>query len=430
MTISDGLTPAGGHVDGIVAAPVDVVAVQRRTLRLLFAMQVVSGVGVTVGSSVGALLAADIAGTSASGLAQSAAVVGSALLALPASALVQRGCRRPSLAAAYVVAALGSLIIVLAAVRGSIAAMFAGFFLFGGATAAGMQARYAAVDLAPASLRGRHLSVIVWATTLGAVAGPHFAAGAGSSFLHYGVPALAGPFVVSAALFALAAGALVLLMRPDPAIVARQTAASGIERRPSETGVGLRAAFAEVMARPSARAGIAAMAVGHMVMVGVMAMTPVHIRDAGHGAAHTLRIVGIVLSVHIAGMYAFAPVVGWLTDRVGRRPVIGAGVVSLIVACALAGTAGFDPTRLAIGLTVLGLGWSCTIVAGSTLLSESVPVGVRASAQGLSDAIMGLAGASAGALSGIIVDAWGYPILALAAAIAATPFIALLIRSR
>ena len=308
--------------------------------------------------------------------------------------------------------------------------MFAGFFLFGGATAAGMQARYAAVDLAPASLRGRHLSVIVWATTLGAVAGPHFAAGAGSSFLHYGVPALAGPFVVSAALFALAAGALVLLMRPDPAIVARQTAASGIERRPSETGVGLRAAFAEVMARPSARAGIAAMAVGHMVMVGVMAMTPVHIRDAGHGAAHTLRIVGIVLSVHIAGMYAFAPVVGWLTDRVGRRPVIGAGVVSLIVACALAGTAGFDPTRLAIGLTVLGLGWSCTIVAGSTLLSESVPVGVRASAQGLSDAIMGLAGASAGALSGIIVDAWGYPILALAAAIAATPFIALLIRSR
>ena len=192
MTISDGLTPAGGHVDGIVAAPVDVVAVQRRTLRLLFAMQVVSGVGVTVGSSVGALLAADIAGTSASGLAQSAAVVGSALLALPASALVQRGGRRPSLAAAYVVAALGSLIIVLAAVRGSIAAMFAGFFLFGGATAAGMQARYAAVDLAPASLRGRHLSVIVWATTLGAVAGPHFAAGAGSSFLHYGVPALAG----------------------------------------------------------------------------------------------------------------------------------------------------------------------------------------------------------------------------------------------
>ena len=127
MTISDGLTPAGGHVDGIVAAPVDVVAVQRRTLRLLFAMQVVSGVGVTVGSSVGALLAADIAGTSASGLAQSAAVVGSALLALPASALVQRGGRRPSLAAAYVVAALGSLIIVLAAVRGSIAAMFAGF---------------------------------------------------------------------------------------------------------------------------------------------------------------------------------------------------------------------------------------------------------------------------------------------------------------
>src|SRR5688572_11435164 len=272
----------------------EVAVIQRRTLRLLFTTQIISGVGVAIGASVGALLAADIAGVGLSGLAQSANVVGSALFAVPGTAIVYRSGRRLSLAAGYFVAAAGGIIIVTAAMHGSVPLLFLGFFLFGGSTAAGFQARYAAVDLAPASLRGRHLSVIVWATTLGAVAGPHFAAVAGSSFLHYGVPALAGPFVVSAALFALAAGGLMLLMRPDPAIVARQTAASGIERRPSESGVGLRAAFAEVMARPSARAGIAAMAVGHMVMVGVMAMTPVHIRDAGHGAAHTLRIVGIV----------------------------------------------------------------------------------------------------------------------------------------
>jgi MFS family permease len=170
------------------------------------------------------------------------------------------------------------------------------------------------------------------------------------------------------------------------------------------------------------------MAAGHLVMVGVMAMTPVHIRSAGHPATETLRIVGVVLSAHIAGMYALSPVVGWLTDRVGRRPVIGAGLFLLIVACALAGTAGHGTVRLAIGLMVLGIGWSCTVVAGSTLLSESVPVGVRASAQGLSDAIMGLAGASAGALSGVIVGAWGYPTLALVAALAATPFALLVTR--
>ena len=416
-----------GHVDPTIDANIDVAVVQRRTLRLLFVTQVVGGVGVTVGSSVGALLAAEIGGTSLSGLAQSSAVIGAALLALPATAIVHRGGRRPSLAASYGVAAIGSSIIVMAAVRGSIALMFAGFFLFGGSMAANMQARYAAVDLAPASLRGRQLSLIVWATTLGAVAGPQFAAASGAALVDYGVPTLAGPFVFSTALFALAAVGLIALMRPDPAVIARRAAPS-TPPDARRTGVGLRAALRVVAAEPSARAGVAAMAAGHLVMVGVMAMTPVHIRGAGHDAAHTLRIVGIVLSLHIAGMYALSPVIGWLTDRVGRRPVIGVGLLLLIVACALAGTAGHGTARLAVALMVLGMGWSCTIVAGSTLLSESVPVDVRASAQGLSDAIMGLAGASAGALSGVIVDAWGYPMLALLAALAAAPFVLLVAR--
>jgi len=268
----------------------------------------------------------------------------------------------------------------------------------------------------------------VWATTLGTVVGPQFAAVAGALLRDYGMPPLAAPFVFSTALFAVAAIALVTLMRPDPAVVARRTAAPSQPTDAPRVGVGFRPALNAVAADSSARAGVAAMAAGHLVMVGVMAMTPVHIRSAGHSAGETLRIVGVVLSAHIAGMYALSPVVGWLTDRVGRRPVIGAGLVLLIVACALAGTAGHGTVRLAIGLMVLGIGWSCTVVAGSTLLSESVPAHVRASAQGLSDAIMGLAGASAGVLSGVIVGAWGYPRLALIAALAATPFVLLLTR--
>jgi MFS family permease len=167
---------------------------------------------------------------------------------------------------------------------------------------------------------------------------------------------------------------------------------------------------------------------GHLVMIGVMAMTPVHIRSAGHEAVQTLRIVGVVLSLHIAGMYAFAPAIGWLTDRIGRRPVILAGTALLLAACVLAASAGHDSTRLAIGLTVLGLGWSSTMVAGSTLLSESIPAELRTSAQGLSDVIMGLAGAVAGALSGAIVHVWGFPTLALTAALATIPFMVLATR--
>jgi MFS family permease len=428
-------------------------AIQRRTLRLLFVIQIIGGVGVALGAAVGALLTAEMARISLSGLAQSATVMGAALFVIPATAIVRRSGRRLSLAAIYLVAALGAAVVVAAATAGIVPLLFLGFFLFGGAVTAGFQARYAALDLAPESLRGRHLSFIIWATTLGAVAGPNLAAVAGTSVAPWGVPTLAGPYVFSAGLFILAALLLALLLRPDPILVARQAGRgthtgddriggdrtgderigdertrddrTADDRTGEERPAGMGTALRGVLARPSARLGLIAVAIGHLVMVGVMAMTPVHIRGAGHDAAHTLRIVGIVISLHIAGMYAFAPLTGWLTDRVGRRPVILAGSVLLLTACALAGRAGHDSARLAVGLAVLGLGWSCTMVAGSTLLSESVPASLRPSAQGLSDLVMGLAAAAAGALSGVVVHHWGYGGLAMLAASAALPLIPL-----
>jgi MFS family permease len=361
-------------------------------------------------------------GIGISGVAQSAVVVGAALAAIPATAIVQRYGRRPSLTTCYGAAAVGSLLVVIAAVQHWIPLLFVAFFLFGGGTAAGFQARYAAVDLAPPALRGRHLSLIVWATTIGAVAGPQLAAVAGASFDGYGVPTLAVPFFFSAILFGLAGLVLTLFMRPDPAVVAREAAGSPAGQ-PARAPQGMRVALRAVASRSAASLGVGAMAVGHLVMVGVMAMTPVHIRGAGHDATHTLRIVGIVLSFHIAGMYALSPVMGWLTDRLGRRPVVFTGIALLLTACALAGTAGHDSARLALALMLLGLGWSASMVAGSTLLTESVPLELRTSAQGLSDLVMGLAAATAGALSGVTVNAWGYPILTLLAALATVPLL-------
>jgi MFS family permease len=400
-------------------------AVQRRTLRLLFLTQIISGIGVAVGASVGALLAADLAGVGMSGLAQSAAVVGTALFAVPATAIVRSHGRRPSLAAGYLVAAVGAILVVTAATRGSIPLMFLGFFLFGGATTANLQARYAAVDLAPAALRGRHLSLVVWATTIGAVMGPSLAPFAGKLAAGYGVPTLAGPYFFSALLLGLGALLLLLFLRPDPAVVARTALAHPSSPISDAPRPGLGVALRFVLSHSAARLGVVAMAVGNVVMIGVMAMTPVHIKGAGHDAAHTLGIVGLVLSFHIAGMYAFSPVFGWLTDRLGRRPVIFTGIALLLAACALAGTAGQDTARLAAALMTLGLGWSASMVAGSILLSESIPVELRASAQGLSDLVMGLAGATAGAISGVIVAEWSYSMLTLLAALATVPLILL-----
>jgi MFS family permease len=402
-----------------------IAAVQRRTLGVLFITQVIGGVGSAIGASVGALLAADIAGVALSGVAQSASVVGAALFAVPATALVHHRGRRPSLAAGYFVAALGAVVIFAAALQRSVPLLFLGFFLFGGASAAGYQARYAAVDLAPDALRARHLSLIVWGTTLGAVVGPSLAAAAGVAVERYGAPTIAGPYFFSALLFAFATLMLLLLLRPDPAVIARTSrAGSGAPVTLGAAGMGT--ALRVVASRASARLGVSAMATGHLVMVGVMAMTPVHIRGAGHDAAHTLRIVGVVLSLHVAGMFAFAPVMGWLTDRLGRRPIIMAGIALLLGACAVAGSAGHGTVQLALGMALLGLGWSATIVAGSTLLSESVPAELRASAQGLSDLTTGLAGALAGAISGVVVQAWGYPRLTVLAALATAPMMLLL----
>jgi MFS family permease len=313
--------------------------------------------------------------------------------------------------------------VVIAALHAALPLLFLGYFLFGGATAANLQARYTAVDLAPAPLRGRHLSLIVWATTIGAVAGPPLAAPAGTALAPFGIPTLAAPYLISAIMFVITGIALLALLRPDPALVAGTAGGDGQQRR-------LRDGWRVIRTRGPAILGLTAVAVGHVVMVGIMSMTPVHIRSAGHDAAHTLRIVGVVISVHIAGMYAFAPLIGWLTDRVGRRPVIVAGIVLLLTACALAGGAGYDNVRLGAGLFTVGLGWSCTMVAGSTLLTDTVPLELRASAQGLSDLIMGLAGASAGALAGVVVSAWEYSGLAWVAAIATLPLILLVASQR
>ena len=409
--------------------PSDRAAVQRRTLQVLFATQVLAGIGVGISASVGALLAAELGGTLVSGFSQSVSVVGGALLAWPATRLVNRRGRRPSLAAGYSLAALGSVVVVIAAAQRSTPLLLAGFLLLGGATAAGLQARFAAVDLAPAASRGRHLAVIVWATTIGAVTGPNLAAYAGAALADYGIPILAAPFAVSAVLFALAGVVLVLGMRPDPAVLARRTSSSSPSGSPPTPHPGALAACRRVASYPSARLAVTAMAVGHLVMIGVMAMTPVHIRT-GHDPAHTLRLVGVVLSFHIAGMFALSPAIGWLTDRAGSRAIILVGSTLLLAACVLAATAGHDSTRLTLALTLLGVGWSCCIVAGSTLLTESVPIDFRTSAQGISDAAMGLAGASAGALSGIIVHGWGYGRLAMIAALTTGPFIVWVLSQR
>lgn len=388
---------------------------QTRTLSTLMGSQVLGGVGVGSGLAVAALMAAEISGRDdLSGLANTTQVLGGALMTIPIAALMAARGRRVGLATAYLVGTVGACLAILAAVVGNLPLLLLGTALFGASSTANSQARYAAVDLAPGARRGRHLSMVVWATTIGSVLGPNMLGPGKALAGALGLPPLAGAWVFSASGFLMAALTVHLLLRPDPLLRARELAAveeaaSGPPPKVAQRGsilVGLRT----IWASPTVLLGTLAVTIGHVVMVAVMVMTPIHMH---HGHAE-VKVIGFVISLHILGMYGLAPVAGYLTDRYGAPPVILAGVGILVAACLLsaASETGWSPGLL-VGLILLGLGWSCTMVAGSGLIAAGSPVRERAAVQGAADVVMGLTAAAGGALAGVVVQHLGFDWLGL-----------------
>jgi MFS family permease len=406
---------------------------QRRVIRVLATAQVLGGIGTAAGAAVGALLAADLASESLSGLSSAASVIGSALIAIPVSRIMQRRGRRPGLLFAYLVGVAGAIVIVIGALLDLFPLALLGVVATGGGTTAGLQSRYAATDLAAPDRRGRSLAAVVWATTVGSIVGPNLASPMGSLASSIGIPRLAGPFLLTAAVYAGAALIISLLLRPDPLLTARGTLTEPAAHRaahraarqhraassPPRPGL-MREALGTIHGSPTAMLGLASVVIGHAVMVAIMSMTPVHLQHEGA----SLEIVGIIISAHITGMYIASPLVGAATDRYGRQPVMVAGGSLLLAACAFAGTAtGHAHVQLGIGLSLLGLGWSCTLIAGSTLVTESVPVEERPGVQGATDLLMGIAGASAGLLSGLVVGFGSYALLSVIAACLVVPLV-------
>ena len=390
---------------------------QRRTVRVLVLTQAVGAVGITIGIATASLLARDLSGSEAmSGLAQTAQVLGAAVISFLLAPVMARRGRRAGLVTGYLVGACGGLLAVLAGVVGSMLLLLAGAVLLGAGTSANNAARYAATDLATDETRARSLSLVVWATTIGAVAGPNLTGPAGSFADVVDIPELTGPFALGAVGMLVAAVVVGVLLRPDPLLLAQELAAADREAgiRPPLVAMGnsswARAAQA-VRERPVLGYAIAGLALTHATMIGVMVMTPLHMEHGGSG----LEVIGVVISVHVLGMFAFSPLVGLLADRIGRPPVLGAGGAVLLVALLLCASA---PTgmswQVTAGLFLLGLGWSLSMVAASTMVAEHAPIEARTDVQGTSDLVMGLTGAAAGALAGVIVGVADYPALALA----------------
>ncbi|MDR7383115.1 MFS transporter [Promicromonospora iranensis] len=416
-----------------VPAPADVPHARRNLVVLVFS-NLLAGVGVASGAAVGALLAESLGGTSMAGLAQAVGVLAAAVASIPLATLAQVRGRRWALSLGYALSTIGALLIVTAAVVGQLVVLLVGLTLYGVANATNLQSRYAAADNVGSGARARTMSVVLWSTTVGSVVGPNLAAPGAVVGSGLGVPALGGPYLFSIVAYLLAGLVLAVLYR-DPVgsvAVAAATTAAGRPRtqddgaaRAEPRRTGALAALRWAWAHPRARFAVVTTAVAHGVMIMVMVMTPVHMQHGGM----SLQLVGIVISLHVLGMFAFSPVFGWLADRfgplrvaVGGMVLQGAAVVLGFTAAALvpesgtaagahAGHGGAGPALdtevlTAVALVLLGLGWSACVIASSAVLASVAEPHVKLPLQGATDALMNYFGAGSAALAGPLL-AWG-----------------------
>ena len=387
-------------------------AIQKRTVKVLATTQVLSGVGVAGTVAAGSLLVSSISNSETlAGLSQTTSVLGAAAMAIPLSKLTQRGGRRLGLSVGYTVGLTGAAFAIFGGSQKNLVAMLIGTFLVGAASASGYQARFAATDLAEDEHRSKQLSYVVWGSTVGAVTGPNLMEPAGVLAETLGLPKLVGPYILAMITLGLAVTVIRLFLKPDPYLTASSIRNAGNEKAEL---LSAKKTLTIIRKNPKALFAIASIAIGHVAMVSVMVMTPVHMAHVDV----TLKVIGFVISVHILGMYAFSPIVGSLSDRFGRKSVIQLGVLILLLSTIIAGAADAnDSFSLGFGLFLLGLGWSCTLIGGSTLLSESVETELRPSSQGASDLLMNLMGAGGGAIAGVVIGTLGYGWLCLIAAV-------------
>ncbi len=393
---------------------------QRRVLRTLVAAQVLSGAGLAAGVTVGALLARDLFGSDGlAGVPAALFTIGSAGAAVLVGRVSDRHGRRRGLGLGYAAGGLGAVGVVVAAHLGSVVVLLPALLVYGAGTATNLQARYAGADLASPQRRGRAISTVLVATTVGAVFGPNVVSPMGDLAGGVGLPRLAGPFVLAAVAYGLAGAVLLARLHPDPLLLARERAvappAAGPPADVPSAAAGAAPGPAAAVGRAVAVGG-AVMVIAQLVMAAIMTMTPVHMEHHGHGLGAT----GFVIGAHIAGMYLLSPVTGRCVDAVGPRPVAVASGVTLGAAGILAAVVPGESTiGVAVALTVLGLGWNLGLLSGTAIVTAAAPLEVRARAQGAVDLCVAIAGAGAGLGSGVVLAASSFAALSLLGAMVA-----------
>jgi MFS family permease len=408
----------------------------------------IGSAGMAAGGTAGALLAADITGTtSVAGLPVAALILGSAGAAMPLSRLAAGGRRGRGLALGYLLGAAGAATVIVAAAGRSLPLLLGGSAVLGAGNSAVFLTRYAAADCSQPAGRGRALGTVLLAITAGAVLSPVLLGPSGTVAQAVGLPRYAGLYLVALVAFGAAAVMFAAASHPGTPWLGRAAGALARHRAPGRAAgpsVDHRAGRAAGRVdRAAGRAGrpplhaalrtpgmvpaVVAFAMANFIMVGTMAVAPVHLMAHGHG----LGLAGTVIALHVAGMFAPAPITGQLADRHGPIPVVLTGGL-LLLAASLAGTL-VDPHHaptMAAYLTVLGVGWNFGVVGGSALLTAAAPIDVRPHMEGVGEVAMGLAAAAAAPISGLVMAAGGYGAYSLASAAVAAASLLVIRRYR
>lgn len=372
-----------------------------RATRSLFAGVALGSTGVFAAITAGPLIAEEITGVPTwSGLPGTSGILGTAVGATVLSRVMVRRGRRPGLSLGYGIGIAGGAAVVASAEYGVFLLLLAGMVMIGIANASNQLARFAAADLQPEHRRASGLGLVVWAGTVGALAGPNLLAPSGGIAARLGWPPLSGPYAAGAVVFAAAVVLYSVLLRPDPSSLGHPLEAGAAE----EVLDG-----APPWRHPAVQVGVATLVSAQVVMVLIMTMTPLHIRHGGHG----LGIVGFVMSAHVVGMFAFAPLFGRMVDRFGAIPVVLTGLGTLAASGLSAALSPATGAPLAAPLLLLGLGWSLSFVAGSSLLTHGLAYAARARIQGAADTIVHASAAVAALASGVVLSLVGYPTLCL-----------------
>ncbi|MEU3628704.1 MFS transporter [Amycolatopsis coloradensis] len=350
-------------------------------------------------STTAALIVVEHAGAAWSGLPNAVLVLGSAAGSLSSGVLAARLGRRLVLVLMYGAAVAGALISFAGVLGGSVLALVAGMPLIGFGNSGAQLSRYTAADLAPEHRKGFALSTMVWAGTVGAIAGPALIAPAAARAEAAELPALSGPIAAGAIAVAIAVVAVAALPRG---------LAAPAERVPRRERMSVR--------NPLILGPLVAMVGAQLAMVAVMTMTPVQLHQHGQG----LDVVGWVLSAHLIGMFALAPLSGWIADRWGGRAAIFGGIGTLTVAAVTAiGAPDSHQVGIPVAMFLLGYGWNLVFVGGSSMLSRDLPAEQRARAQGTVDAFVWGTSAAASLLAGQLFGLGGYVLVAVAGGLCA-----------